>query len=130
MIVKKFTDMAQQAHRLLTRFIATHECDASLAYKERYLNVKPEDIVLIKSTVGMPGRALRSPFVERLLRGEKKKLPVVWYVCGLVTTESGSLLYYHSADRSGKRQLGRWIVFLWQQRLPHERDCSRKGHYR
>ena len=45
----------------------------SLAYKERYLNVKPEDIVLIKSTVGMPGRALRSPFVERLLRGEREK---------------------------------------------------------
>ena len=72
--VKKFTDMGAAGAQIATRFIATHECDASLAYKERYLNVKPEDIVLIKSTVGMPGRALRSPFVERLLRGEKEKI--------------------------------------------------------
>lgn len=72
--VKKFTDMGAAGAQIATRFITTHECDASLAYKERYLNVKPEDIVLMNSTVGMPGRALRSPFVERLLQGDKEKI--------------------------------------------------------
>ncbi len=72
--IRRFTDMGAAGAQIATRFIATHECDASMAYKERYINVKPEDIVLIKSTVGMPGRALRSPFVERLLRGEKEKI--------------------------------------------------------
>lgn len=72
--LKKFTDMGAAGAQIATRFIATHECDASLAYKEHYINVKPEDIVLIKSPVGMPGRALRSPLIERLERGEKEKI--------------------------------------------------------
>ena len=72
--LKKFTYMGATGAQIATRFIATHECDASLAFKERYINIKPEDIVLIKSTVGMPGRALRSPFVERLLQGGKEKI--------------------------------------------------------
>lgn len=68
--IRKFTNMGAAGVQMATRFIATHECDASLAFKERYLNVKPEDIVLMKSTVGMPGRALRSPFIERREREE------------------------------------------------------------
>ena len=67
---RKFTDMGAAGAQIATRFIATYECDASPEFKKHYINVKPEDIVLIQSTVGMPGRALRSPFIERRERGE------------------------------------------------------------
>ena len=52
-----------------TRFIATPECDASKAYKEVLLAARPEDVVLVDSPVGMPGRALRTPLVRRLEQG-------------------------------------------------------------
>lgn len=53
--------------QVATRFIATRECDASDAYKEVFLRAKAEDIVIIDSPVGMPGRAIRNAFVERML---------------------------------------------------------------
>ena len=52
-----------------TRFIATEECDASRAYKERLIAAKATDITLVKSPVGMPGRALRSPLIRRVEAG-------------------------------------------------------------
>ena len=52
-----------------TRFIATEECDASDGYKQRLLDAKPEDIAIVQSPVGMPGRALRSPLIERVEAG-------------------------------------------------------------
>ncbi|MHB9154344.1 MAG: NAD(P)H-dependent flavin oxidoreductase [Endomicrobiales bacterium] len=53
-----------------TRFVCTDECDASDAFKQAYLNAKKEDITIIRSPVGMPGRALRNEFLDRAGRGE------------------------------------------------------------
>jgi len=50
-----------------TRFITTDECDADIRYKEFHLQAKPEDVVIISSPVGMPGRALRNAFVEKVI---------------------------------------------------------------
>lgn len=47
-----------------TRFVTTYECDASQAYKQTYLHAKKEDIVIVDSPVGMPGRAIRNRFLE------------------------------------------------------------------
>lgn len=52
--------------QVATRFITTVECDGSDAYKEAYLKATQEDVQLVTSPVGMPGRALRSPLTERL----------------------------------------------------------------
>jgi nitronate monooxygenase len=46
-----------------TRFVATHECDAHLAFKESYVNARQEDLTVIKSPVGLPGRALKNQFL-------------------------------------------------------------------
>lgn len=55
-----------------TRFVTTYECDASEAYKQAYINAEKEDIVIVKSPVGMPGRAIFNAFMER---AEKGKIP-------------------------------------------------------
>ena len=47
-----------------TRFVTTWECDVSEAYKQTYLHAKKEDIVIVDSPVGMPGRAIRNRFLE------------------------------------------------------------------
>lgn len=57
--------------QMATRFVATYECDASLKYKQAFLNSKKEDIIIIKSPVKMPGRVIKNKFVERILKGVK-----------------------------------------------------------
>jgi nitronate monooxygenase len=52
-----------------SRFAASVESNAAPALKEFYLKAKPEDIVVIHSPVGLPGRAVRNPFAERIMVG-------------------------------------------------------------
>ena len=56
--------------QMATRFVCTDECDVHENFKIAYLNAKKEDITIIKSPVGMPGRVLNSAFVEKIKRGE------------------------------------------------------------
>ena len=57
-----------------TRFITTEKCDAAPAYKQAIMNAKPKDITIVKSPVGMPGRALRSPLIRRVEEGTQPKI--------------------------------------------------------
>ena len=54
-----------------SRFVATKECDADIRYKQSYVNAKKEDIVIVQSPVGMPGRAILNPFMKRIMSGER-----------------------------------------------------------
>lgn len=54
--------------QVATRFVTTEECDAADAYKQTYIDAKKEDIVITKSPVGMPGRAIKNAFLERIQR--------------------------------------------------------------
>lgn len=58
---------------MATRFVATNECDASIEFKNAYVNANKEDISIIKSPVGMPGRAIKNKFIERV-SNEKEKI--------------------------------------------------------
>jgi nitronate monooxygenase len=69
--IARFLRLGASGVQMATRFVCTHECDASDAYKQAYLNCRKEDIVVIHSPVGMPARVLKNDFVERCLRGEK-----------------------------------------------------------
>ena len=53
--------------QMATRFVFAEECNASPAFKRRYQEAKEGDVVLISSPVGMPGRAIKTAFVEKLL---------------------------------------------------------------
>ena len=51
--------------QVATRFVTTEECDAAPAYKEAYIKAKKEDICIVKSPVGMPGRAIHNVFIDK-----------------------------------------------------------------
>lgn len=55
--------------QMATRFLLSDECDVADEYKQAYLNARQEDIVIIKSPVGMPGRAIRNSFTQRIAEG-------------------------------------------------------------
>ncbi len=66
------TRLGAAGAQLATRFIATEECDASQGYKDVLLAARPEDLRIIHSPVGMPGRAVNSPLVQRLAAGMRQ----------------------------------------------------------
>jgi NAD(P)H-dependent flavin oxidoreductase YrpB (nitropropane dioxygenase family) len=55
-----------------TRFVTTDECDASMEFKQAYLDATKDDVMIIKSPVGMPGRAIKSPFLEEVMAGKRQ----------------------------------------------------------
>jgi nitronate monooxygenase len=55
-----------------TRFVATDECDASDLFKQAFVDAKEDDVEIIKSPVGMPGRAIKNQFTEDVKQGMKK----------------------------------------------------------
>lgn len=65
-----FLSLGASAVQIGTRFIATEECDADIKLKEAIVKAREEDIIIIKSPVGMPARAINSPLIKRLADGE------------------------------------------------------------
>ena len=68
--VKHVLSLGASGVQIGTRFVATKECDASDAYKQAYVNATEQDIEIVKSPVGMPGRAVHNEFLNKVSRGE------------------------------------------------------------
>jgi len=71
--IARFLKLGASGVQMATRFVCTYECDASMAFKETYLKAKKEDVMIIDSPVGLPGRVIKNKFVKRILSGEKIK---------------------------------------------------------
>ncbi len=86
--IRKFLDLGADGVQMATRFVATDECDASDAFKQAYVNAKTEDIKIIKSPVGMPGRAINNEFIKNTKK-EKPKIDKCYNcikTCNVATT--------------------------------------------
>lgn len=77
--IKKFLDLGASGVQMGTRFVATHECDADQRFKQSYIDAKKEDITIIASPVGMPGRALDNEFIEKSREGLKKPFKCIFH---------------------------------------------------
>jgi len=67
-----------QGVQMATRFVATDECDADIRFKQAYVDCKEEDIGIIKSPVGMPGRAIRNKFITDSEAGIRPAFTCAW----------------------------------------------------
>jgi len=76
--IYKFIQLGASGVQMATRFVATHECDASDEFKQAYLQCSKEDIIIIDSPVGLPGRAIRCDFLDRVAAGEKESFQCPW----------------------------------------------------
>lgn len=70
--MKRILDMGASAVQMGSIFVTTEECDASPAFKEAYINATEQDVEIIKSPVGMPGRAILSKFIQSVKEGHEK----------------------------------------------------------
>lgn len=70
--IRAFLELGAEAVQMGTRFVATDECDADDAFKQAYVDADQDDIVIIESPVGMPGRAIQNGFLADVSSGLKK----------------------------------------------------------
>lgn len=71
--IQKYLNIGVDGVQMATRFITTYECDADMRYKEVFLKAKKEDIELVTSPVGMPGRAISNKLTETI---KTQRIPV------------------------------------------------------
>lgn len=64
--IAEYLMQGASAVQMATRFIATEECDADINYKKLFTSARKEDIMIVKSPVGMPGRAIKNKFIEEV----------------------------------------------------------------
>jgi nitronate monooxygenase len=76
--IKEIMALGANGVQMATRFVATDECDASIEFKEAYVNCTEDDITIIKSPVGLPGRALKNKFIEDVRSGLTKPFSCKW----------------------------------------------------
>lgn len=70
--IKKYINLGANAVQIGTRFVATVECDANIKFKKAYLNCHKNDIKIVKSPVGMPGRAISNKFLNKINNDNNK----------------------------------------------------------
>jgi len=68
--IRRFLELGASGVQMATRFVCTHECDAHDNFKQAYLAAKAEDITIIESPVGLPGKVINNSFVARIKQGK------------------------------------------------------------
>jgi len=76
--IYKFMQLGASAVQMATRFVATFECDASDEFKQAFIRCTKDDIIIIDSPVGLPGRAIRCEFLDRIASGQKEPFKCPW----------------------------------------------------
>jgi nitronate monooxygenase len=76
--IHRFIRMGASGVQMATRFVATHECDADIRFKQVYLRARETDLMIIDSPVGLPGRAIRNAYLNDVSAGGKKPFTCPW----------------------------------------------------
>ncbi|MHA1795728.1 MAG: nitronate monooxygenase [Candidatus Cloacimonadota bacterium] len=76
--IYKFMNLGASGVQMGTRFVATEECDADIEFKNQFIKCKKEDITIIQSPVGLPGRAILNDFLKDVKAGIKKPFRCPW----------------------------------------------------
>lgn len=69
--IAKFLKLGAQGVQMATRFVATFECSVPDEFKNLYIASEEKDVVIIDSPVGMPGRAIMTKFVDKVIQGTR-----------------------------------------------------------
>jgi nitronate monooxygenase len=72
--IAKAIKMGASGVQIGTRFVGSEECDAPLAFKQKYVETQEEDLVLVKTTVGLQGSAIKNRFTDRIAGEGKVKI--------------------------------------------------------
>ncbi|WP_233142873.1 NAD(P)H-dependent flavin oxidoreductase [Marispirochaeta aestuarii] len=104
-------ELGASAVQMGTRFVATHECDADAAFKEAYVQCSAEDIGLIQSPVGMPGRAIRNSFIEDSEAGRRPSFKCAWQCLASCKAEKARYCISIALNNARRGKLNQGFVF-------------------
>lgn len=94
-----------------TRFVTTFECDVHEKFKQAYLDAKKEDIVIIKSPVGLPGRVIRSKFVDEVMAGKRTPIACNFHCLKTCTQKTAPFCIAKALSNAAEGNLDDGFVF-------------------
>jgi nitronate monooxygenase len=109
--ILKFLRLGAQGVQMATRFVATEECDADRRFKEAYVACRPEDVAIIKSPVGMPGRAIRNRFLDDAARGVRNVARCAWRCLEQCDIRHADYCISAALDNARRGQLDKGFAF-------------------
>ena len=109
--VLKYIRMGASGVQMGTRFVATHECNADDRFKQAYLDAKAEDVTIIRSPVGMPGRALYNEFIQDSRDGKRKPIRCVFHCLHTCVPEKAPYCITFSLINAMKGNLSKGFAF-------------------
>jgi nitronate monooxygenase len=109
--IYKFIRLGAHGVQMATRFVATHECDASIEFKRAYISCRKEDITIIDSPVGLPGRAIQNRFLEKVSAGKKRPFKCNWLCLKTCDIKSSPYCICAALANAKKGQLEKGFAF-------------------
>ena len=109
--IYKAFKLGARAVQLGTRFVATHECDADIRFKESYITCRKDDIKIIKSPVGMPGRAIENRFLKDVASGKKLSCKCSWQCLKSCDIKTAPYCLSLALDNARKGMLDKGFAF-------------------
>ena len=100
--IHNILSLGASAVQMGTRFVATEECDASQEFKQAYVNATKDDVQIIQSPVGMPGRAVHNSFLDKVKAGLTKPKACPFHcikTCNMVDSPYCIMLALYNAYR-------------------------------
>lgn len=109
--IRAFLELGADAVQMGTRFVATEECDADIAFKQAYLKATSEDVVIIKSPVGMPGRAIRNAYIDDVSHGAKKPFSCPYHCIITCDYKTAPFCIAHALMNAKRGRFGHGFAF-------------------
>lgn len=109
--IHKYLQLGAQGVQMATRFVATDECDASVEFKNAYIECEDEDLAIIDSPVGLPGRAIRNKFLDDVCAGMKKPFKCPWKCLKICDFRKVPYCIAHALTNAKKGKLERGFAF-------------------
>jgi nitronate monooxygenase len=124
--IYKFIQLGASGVQMATRFVTTEECDASIEFKNVYIECKKEDIGIIKSPVGMPGRAIINEFINDVNSGNKKPYKCPYHCIITCNYESSPYCIAFSLINAKKGRMKHGFAFAGENAYRAEKIVSVK----
>lgn len=109
--IRKFLNLGAAGVQMGTRFVATHECDADEAFKQSYVDADEADLVVIKSPLGLPGRAIHNSFIDEVNQGKKKPFKCPFHCIKTCELEKSPYCIAIALSNARKGNLKRGFAF-------------------
>ena len=109
--IYRIMKLGAQGVQMGTRFVATDECDADIKFKQAYVNSSKEDIGIIKSPVGLPGRAILNDFLRNAAI-EKRSFNCPWQCLAGCQAEKANYCISLALNNARRGNLARGFVFV------------------